>query len=222
MKKLSSNSLFHFLKRKEWLLEIINSMSIRTWYVLEDFPSWKGKYLIPMKCFCDIPLGDIHKHIGNYGKYGIGLTKEFGVKNYINPVCYYYENSGSIFSFMTVVDPNNPNNELMLSYFKSMYSKDGHQNFYDEREWRLVKGKIIEVTNKREEEIEELKNKANLDKENTKSIDLHIGDIQYLFVKDEIELHDFFEAINNLNLSSYDKDLLKSKLITSDQIFADF
>jgi len=47
--------------------------------------------IVPMICFCDIRLETITR-FSNYGRYGIGLTKEWGIKNKLNPV-FYLENS---------------------------------------------------------------------------------------------------------------------------------
>jgi hypothetical protein len=45
-------------------------------------------YAIPMVCFCDLPLSLIKKHVEEYGGYGIGLNKTWGVKNGVAPVIY--------------------------------------------------------------------------------------------------------------------------------------
>jgi hypothetical protein len=78
---ISSDSLFHFIKRREWLLSMLKKKSFQARYVYEDIPEIKYKVGIPMKCFCDIPLGMIKKHLSNYGKFGIGITKEYAKKN---------------------------------------------------------------------------------------------------------------------------------------------
>jgi len=56
---INSDSLFHFIKRCEWLLSILKKQSFQARYVYEDIPEIKYKVGIPMKCFCDIPLGII-------------------------------------------------------------------------------------------------------------------------------------------------------------------
>jgi hypothetical protein len=48
---------------------------------------------IPMVCFCDIPLSSIRNHINVYGRYAIGLSKEWGKKKHISPVMYALSNS---------------------------------------------------------------------------------------------------------------------------------
>jgi len=42
----------------------------------------------PMVCFCDLPLSLIRRHLKEYGPYGIGLDKKWGLKNGVAPVIY--------------------------------------------------------------------------------------------------------------------------------------
>ena len=46
-----------------------------------------------MVCFCDIPLGQIDQHVKTYGKYGLGMSKEWAMKNGITPVRYIHRGS---------------------------------------------------------------------------------------------------------------------------------
>jgi DNA-binding transcriptional regulator GbsR (MarR family) len=41
-----------------------------------------------MVSFCDIPLSLAKDHINKYGSYAIGMSKEWGVRNNLNPVVY--------------------------------------------------------------------------------------------------------------------------------------
>lgn len=91
---ISTNSIFHFTKSFQKLQGILVG-NFKVTYCLEQF-SLNG-YLyttaIPMVTFCDIPLSQIHHHIDKYGKYGIGLTKDWAIKNGISPVLYMEDNS---------------------------------------------------------------------------------------------------------------------------------
>ena len=96
---LSANTLFHFTSKLDYIINILtNDFTPR--YCMESFNylSVGGNPLeiaLPMVCFCDIPLSQIRNHIENYGGYAIGLSKEWGISNGINPVLYSLPNSFS-------------------------------------------------------------------------------------------------------------------------------
>ena len=78
-----SDNLFHFTKTLDILKSILKNR-IYPRFCLEDI-EWCGlspdKFLaFPMSCFCDIPLSRLSEHTDFYGNYGIGLTKDWGVK----------------------------------------------------------------------------------------------------------------------------------------------
>ncbi|MBK5286741.1 MAG: hypothetical protein JJE25_15225 [Bacteroidia bacterium] len=90
---LSANSLFHFttLDALKGILKngFYSNCSIeQVIFSVDIFP-----VAIPMVSFCDIRLTQVQEHISRYGSYGIGLRKEFGVKNGINPIFYLLENT---------------------------------------------------------------------------------------------------------------------------------
>ena len=85
-----SSTLFHFTKSEDILFDILlNGFWPR--YCLEDI-EWQIErsdfIAFPMVCFCDIPLARISEHIKFYGSFGVGLTKEWAVKNNLNPILY--------------------------------------------------------------------------------------------------------------------------------------
>lgn len=92
---ISANTLFHFTRQKEFLTGILkNGIYIR--YSLESYGTIiKGKkeLVLPMACFCDIPLSKVKEHTSKYGVYAIGLSKEWGIKNGLSPVIYTTEKS---------------------------------------------------------------------------------------------------------------------------------
>lgn len=101
---ISANTLFHFTDDISNLLGILKN-NFYPRYSLEDYSAFYTKSMrerlsyyniaIPMICFCDIPLSSIRNHINIYGKYAVGLTKEWGENNNISPVMYALENSVS-------------------------------------------------------------------------------------------------------------------------------
>jgi hypothetical protein len=220
MNRLSSTNLFHFLKKKEWLLEILENMSFKPRYVLEEYPSLKETYLISMKCFCDIPLSSIKNHISKYGKFGIGFNKEFAYKHYISPVCYYYESSNTIFRLITMEKPDSINQGSLIPYFKYINSADKTENYYDEREWRYITGTIYDVTNLSTQE--QIQKQDDLNSKITDKVVFNLEDIKYIFVDTENDKIEILHKINKMNSSEFNKDILKTKIITAQQIFDDF
>lgn len=89
---LSANTLFHFTNSIEHIINILTyDFTPRYCMELFDFLGEEGyqtEIAIPMVCFCDIPLSQIRNHVEHYGGYAIGLSKDWGVANAINPVMY--------------------------------------------------------------------------------------------------------------------------------------
>jgi hypothetical protein len=111
-----------------------------------------------MKCFCDIPLSLVKKHIEQYGCYAIGLSKEWGMINGINPINYYNENSNFIHAikiqYDACIDMLNTNShndfhdfdlnrlrealEYTFMNYKPVKIEAGSRDYYNEREWRYI------------------------------------------------------------------------------------
>ena len=100
---ISSDSLFHFIRQRAWLLEILQNKRFQARYVYEDLPELNYKVGIPMKCFCDIPLGLIKKHLNRYGKFGIGITKKFAKENHLSPIIYIHEKSDTFTRYFSTI-----------------------------------------------------------------------------------------------------------------------
>lgn len=234
---ISSDSLFHFIKRREWLLALLKRKSFQARYVYEDIPEIRYKVGIPMKCFCDIPLGMIKKHLSNYGKFGIGITKEYAKKNTFSPVIYFHENSDTLKRYLKLLKKTDIFNapHSLLPYFKIVERKHASQNgnilkdrFYDEREWRYIPTdpKFIDFTGFDKEEIRN----TRLDYEN-KNIDndlikyvlpFEFSDITYIFVQQQDDVDKVIEEIRSLKINELEQDRLITKMITSRQIERDF
>ncbi|MDO9578181.1 MAG: abortive infection system antitoxin AbiGi family protein [Candidatus Cloacimonadales bacterium] len=101
---LSSNTLFHYTDF-ECLMKILKE-GFKPNYSLENFEflfekesNIKNNHIIPMVCFCDIPISSTKEHIFNYDKYAIGLSRKWGEDNGLNPVMYISRNSKVINNF---------------------------------------------------------------------------------------------------------------------------
>jgi len=136
---LSSNSLFHFTRTIDNLKSILeNGFSIsycKEIFHLADHTFTAG---IPMVSFCDIPLKLTDNHTHKYGKFGIGLTKEWGTKNYLNPVSYmqpYSSLSSMILPFLHNVLKNDKYGNIRVKFELTGSAKKAILRYidYDER-----------------------------------------------------------------------------------------
>jgi hypothetical protein len=92
---VSSSTLFHFTKSRSNLEKIL-AERFKVTYCKETFKLGEmssGNLYVPMISFCDLPIGLIKDHISKYGNFAIGMTKEWGIKNQLNPVLYLEKNS---------------------------------------------------------------------------------------------------------------------------------
>ena len=161
MGTLSANTLFHFTKNIDNLISILQT-NFRPSYCSEKnhFERYE-KWQIPMVCFCDIPLSQIEEHILRYGEYAIGMTKEWAVKNNVNPVLYINDevelcnkiksnyallieerNAGSVDSIQFIIDNLLYQYAYIKPYQEDVYDRATGENiikrFYNEREWRYI------------------------------------------------------------------------------------
>ena len=92
--QVTSDSLFHFTSSRK-NLESILTKKFQLSYCKEEFTivDETQSYHFPMVTFCDIPLSLTKDHIKKYGCYAIGLSKQWGVKNQLNPVIYVEKGS---------------------------------------------------------------------------------------------------------------------------------
>ncbi len=232
---LSSDSLFHFIKRSDWLIEVLRAKTLQARYVYEELPSLKYKVGIPMKCFCDIPLGMIKKHLSIYGKFGLGIAKTFARKNRISPIFYIHENSDTLKRFLNSTNKDRlfNSNFSLLPYIKldeiKKITKAGSaisMRYYDEREWRFVpiEGRFVDFTGFDEEEIRKMK----LEHENSKLkpdqylLKFNYSDITYIFVDKAIDVDLINKEIRNFKIPQREADRLISKIVTARQIERDF
>lgn len=165
-KGIHPNILFHFTK-KEALYNIL-SHNFKISYARELIigPNHRRQLGVPMVSFCDLKLSELSKFIqDDYGKYAIGLKKEWAYRNNVCPVMYMsraatmtdklIEGIDGIFNQMKKIDNiqdfeeanNYYQNVLnMYRYIKNydgeLYRHDHSPNlnyrFADDREWRYV------------------------------------------------------------------------------------
>ncbi len=191
-----------------------------------------------MKCFCDIPLGVIKKHISKYGKYGIGIKKEYAKTNSLSPVIYVHDNSDTLLRYIQSLKRADviKGKHSLLPYFKwderKMKSRDGkiiRERYYDEREWRYIPDdpRHIDFTGFDEEEIRRIKledENKKLERDGDKYIlPFEYSDITYIFVQKADDVDKVVEEVRKIKIiPSLEQDRLLTKIITSQQILRDF
>ena len=253
MGRLSPDSLFHFTSSMSNLLGILDK-TFYPRYCYEEFElidETKERFMhnaIPMVCFCDIPLSQLMNHIDTYGKYGLGMTKEWGIRNGLNPVVYFNRSSNMANNLREAViqllRSKSPTIKVLaeiimyLKPYEGILYRGGQVTkkdvrFYDEHEWRYVPARIVMEKNKLELAIpEDLYRRpekladANkkLERDETR-LSFNANDIKYIIIGEERETNQMIRKLRDIKGSRYDTDTidrLASRIITVKQIENDF
>ena len=243
---ISTNSIIHYTGSFKVLASILKE-GFRLKYCLEmlHIDDNKSHAAHPMISFCDIPLSNSAQHFSAYGKYGIGLSKEWAIKNGVNPVIYIDRNSlfASCVKELIIERRKTKTNLtdkqkkeiLQIKSYAKNYSgplkrksiKTQNYRFYDEREWRLVPS--AEILQKAPFSVNSSKYKERKDFYNKKVSEIRIkfgvNDISYIIVKDTSQIPKMTNYIRNTysKLCTADElDILLSKICSTDQIIADY
>ncbi|SFU26698.1 abortive infection system antitoxin AbiGi family protein [Paraburkholderia aspalathi] len=213
-----SNTLFHFTKSQETLkLILLNGFWPR--YCLEHI-SWLGlddhDYIaFPMTCFCDIPLSRISEHVGFYGQFGIGVTRQWAEMNNLNPVIYVAGENGITASFRDLMLQGEQHSsedlqkeaKISLRYIFAHAKPtvgnmviDGEpieKHFYQESEWRHVpkSSNINEYLIKSNFEDKNKLFKANNKTKENCMLEFGPRDIRYIFVKSDSDIPEIINFI---------------------------
>lgn len=157
---ISTNTVFHYTKTFENIIGILTN-DFKPQYGIEDvlgsvFGFDDKEIAVQMVCFCDIPLSQIKRHSLKYGNYAIGLSKDWAIRNKINPLVYVYRGSGFTEYFIDgLVEANKTDKHIdsildsligSVQYLKPYEGKIWNKGerderlvrFYDEREWRYI------------------------------------------------------------------------------------
>ncbi|MDR2283805.1 MAG: hypothetical protein LBE37_11375 [Sphingobacterium sp.] len=161
---LYPTTLFHFTN-KQSLYNILNS-NFNISYAREKIigPNNNREFAVPMVSFCDLKLSEL-KHFLNYGKFGIGLSKEWANRKNLSPVMYINRHCSlmddlitglnGIYSHLNLIndlprfnDLSNHYHNIMNTYryiknYEGELIRQGNltnpnYRFADEREWRFV------------------------------------------------------------------------------------
>lgn len=239
-----SNTLFHFTKSEDVLFDIMKN-GFWPRYCLEDI-QWQGIdgldfVSFPMVCFCDIPLARISDHIGFYGSYGIGLSKDWAERNNLNPLMYVSAGSGlsgcvSKIMLKTIEFADGDKHPVddvryLIAHSKPTVGRmmvDGEpvkKEFYQESEWRYVP---VHPEIKNYLRIETFDDKALLDDEHQKTrkhvrLKFLPSDVTYVFVPKDSDIPNVINFIQNSldHFPSADLKVLFSRVISIETINRD-
>lgn len=243
---ISTNSIIHYTRSIKPLKAILKD-GFRLYYCNEilNLNGRNFNAAHPMISFCDIPLSNSYKHFTAYGRYGLGLSKDWAVANGINPVVYIDRESLLASSLHDLLkETNNPESNiskiqrsliLRVKAHTKNYSgkiergglKKDDYRYYDEREWRLVPDKKL----LRGHSFSLGSSAYNKDKDlyNEKLSDIFIKfkiyDISYIIVKNTEEIPlmtNFLRSIYSSGCSADELDILFSKICSTEQIVADY
>jgi len=191
------------------------------------------------------------KHIETYGKYGLGMTKEWGIRKGLNPVIYFNKNSSMANKLSVVTNglvrdtgPTTQAFREIMAYIKPyegiLYIGDGYDvvdainvRFYDEHEWRYVPDRNVMSRNKIESSVPEAiyRQPGNLADANKKletdetRLSFDADDIKYIIIEEERQINEMIRKLRRIKGSRYDRDTvdrLASRIITVKQIENDF
>lgn len=230
---LSSNSIIHFTNTKEALKGILeNNFNLK--YCKEHIEIEDAEFDlgVPMVSFCDIPLSEVKDHISKYGSYGIGLTREWAIRNGLNPVLYLEKHSrlgqslDKLYDCLIEEEENTPIGEIpdeskaahdLFRYIKN-YEADlvrrgnviRDYRFSDEREWRYVPcytEKLAMILSRdvilgKNSEASEYKQKCEEDLK-AYSLDFQPNDIKYIIIENDSEISEFVDLLRRAKGNKY-------------------
>jgi hypothetical protein len=229
---MRTKSLFHFTKRLDVLLSILKN-GFWPSYCFEDISWVSGNdfYGSSMVCFCDISLPKLERHTAFYGRFGIGMKREWGVSNGLNPLLYVSTQSivcEAISRTFANPDPANTwgKRDVMvtLAHTKPLVGKMRiagdiiEKEFYEECEWRFVDLSRAGIF------PSEAPTAAALDTLNEKAreypLEFEASDVKYLLVESESDVGPLVDFINSelVGVSQEQLRLLATKILVLDSL----
>ena len=239
-----SSTLFHFTKSIDAVQGILLNGFV-PYYSLEDI-SWLGTTLnffgYPRVCLCDIPIGRITDHVGFYGSYGLGMSRDWALRSGINPIAYYSKASPICQTFLVAIrgaqdakkkDPKDKMSDClhtMLAYAKPVsgtmmaQGKPVPKEFYLESEWRYVPAKTKLVYPVSKANLDDVAKHAALNKKAEKeSLKFTPADVRYIFVKQDADIPQLIDFIHAKlqNYSGVDLKILMSRVTSLEHLERD-
>lgn len=253
--EIQADTLFTFMQMPEYLHTIIRKSMISPRYCTEDIAYLQiegiSRVSIPMKCFCDINLHRLDKHLNCYGYYGIAFSKEWGMQKHIQPVLYFNPNSDLRLDFssafnhaISTAGTSSTETERRLKSFmlhQLMYSKPYsgsfrcrvddqiHERcFTDECEWRYIPN--LENSDFPpiyfDDQLIKLgvpnEMSAAMSRESSLAIQFDYSEIKHIIVRCRNDFHELTAVIEDLPIDRSVKYDLISKVIVWDEAKGDF
>lgn len=244
------NILFHFTTRQS-LYDILNN-TFKVSYARERIlgGTKTKEFAVPMISFSDLRLSELKDNIGTYGKFGIGMTKDWAINKGLNPVMYASDKSlftenfiGGIEDFFKLVKNtgdasgiyetayNNTLNTLRyVKNYKGDLKRTGKKTIVDyvfanEREWRFVPPISDNISPFVPiDKIGTSQQKSRFNQE-VRHIKLHFqpDDIKYLIVEKDSDINPLIAHLKIAKVSFPDEmvDRLSSRILTYEQIEKD-
>lgn len=245
--KQSANSLFRFVTKLDYLIDILRNKAFIPRYYGEDIKPYKidinEDYLYyPMICFCDIPFHRINEHIHLYGAdgYGIAFSKKWGIENKVQPLQYINPNSNlcsdfrDAFSASLKSETEDSARNFLLSqlfYYKPILGemeRDGNlitRVFTDECEWRYIAevdpNILPQVIPESKSHLKEFYNEA-LKEKSEYWLTYDWDDIKYIIIKSRDELSKVHQLLDDKIEDKMQLINLISKIIVWDDMKGDF
>jgi len=244
------NILFHFTARQS-LYDILNN-TFKISYARERILGGTKikEFAVPMISFSDLRLSELKDNIGTYGKFGIGMTKDWAINKGLNPVMYASDKSLFTENFMTGIEDffklvnntddisgryetayNNTINTLRyIKNYKGDLIRPGKKTisdyvFANEREWRFVppiSNNILSFVPIDQIGTPQQKSKFN---QRVSHIKLHFqpDDIKYLIVEKDTDINPLIAHLRIAKVGFPDEivDRLSSRILTYEQIEKD-
>jgi len=223
------STILHFTKKYESLINILSDSSFRVFYCREVFylgEKVASSAVHPMVSFSEQLIKSINRRNITYGKFGIGMNKEWVERKKLHPVLYLDTNSTVANALTHLIRARRKNTKVELApqirlsiitikcFTKNSIGynskiKMKNFNFRSEKEWRFVPTKS-QIGNKRISVTKRFYDK-NPDKYNSQLIPFPLKftkkDIKFIFVgsetqRDEISKNFDFDK-KNIKISKW-------------------
>lgn len=247
---MNNKSIFHYTKDYSTICRIIEEGFAPSFCIEQICTTDKCiKFSVPMISFCDITLSKADEHKNKYGKFAIGVKKDWAIKNNINPIYYLNIETGISNSIVSILnahsnyiktcDEKNTDFEMLnyiktVSHFKNykgdINPKLKNITFYDEKEWRYVpvfknecgtESCKIFTEEKFEEIIKTYPHKPHF---RECALKIKLSDITHIVVPDKKSKYDLINCLSSNQKISNNKnnfnDLL-TKILTYKEIVYD-